>query len=112
MHEFSLVKREVEKLQKKVGNRDVKKVVFFLGRLAHGTPNSIREAFKIAVFNTPLSNTKLDVKTIEPKAKCSSCGKIFRIQKNMNFSCDRCGSKLSDLISGNECYIDKVEVEN
>ena len=112
MHEFSLVKKEVEKIRKKVGNKEIRKVVFFLGRLAHGTPNSIREAFKIAVCNTHLSTADLDVVTIEPKARCSSCGKIFSVEENEGFSCDSCGSNLNDLISGNECYIDKVEIEN
>ncbi len=109
MHEFSLVKKEVDRLRDKVKGKKVSKVIFFLGRLAHGTPESIKNAFKLATDNTPLSGADLKVVSIEPKVKCSSCENIFVIEGDINLSCPKCGSKSNELISGEECYIDSVE---
>ncbi|MDD5005847.1 MAG: hydrogenase maturation nickel metallochaperone HypA [Candidatus Omnitrophica bacterium] len=111
MHEFSLVKKEVERIKNKIEGKKVSSAVFFLGRLAHGTPDSIREAFKIASVNTPLAHAKLEVKRINPKVKCLSCGKIFSLTREINFSCPLCNSKSNELIAGEECYIDSIEVE-
>lgn len=112
MHEFSLVRKEVELLQSKVNGKRVNKVIFCLGGLAHGTPESIAQAFKIATVDTPLSEAELQIKIIEPKLKCSSCGNVFNVDKKPVFSCLACGSNLNEIISGQECSIDSVEVED
>lgn len=112
MHEFSLVKKEVERVLPKVNGEKVSRVVFFLGRLAHGTPRSIEEAFKIAARDSVLSKAKLEVVKIEPKVKCSSCGKVFSVNEEINLSCPGCQSKTNELVCGQECYIDSIEVKN
>ena len=111
MHEFSLVKKEVERAIAKLNGKKVKKVRFLLGSLAHGTPQSIREAFKIAAGGTALSNARLEVIAVEPRVKCSSCGKVFSVTEEINLSCPDCNSKSNELVSGEECYIENIEVE-
>lgn len=111
MHEFSLVKKEVERAIAKVNGKKVSKVVFVLGRLAHGTPQSIKEAFKIAAQGTALATAKLEVITVEPKVKCSKCSKVFSVDKEINLSCPECKSKSNELVAGEECYIDNIELE-
>lgn len=112
MHEFSLVKKEVERAAAKVNGKKVGKVVFVLGKLAHGTPQSIKEAFKIAAQDTSLCKAKLKVVAVEPKVKCSNCGKVFSVNKEINLSCPECKSKSNELVAGEECYIDSIELEN
>ena len=112
MHEFKLVKREVERIKDKTNGKNVSKIVFALGRLAHGTPGSIREAFKVATLNTSLFNAVVEVIMIDSKVKCSSCDNIFSAEGEFNFSCPKCSSSSNELISGNECYIDRIEILN
>ena len=112
MHEFSLVKKEVQRALAKLNGKKVTKVRFLLGRLAHGTPESIREAFKIAAKDTALSGARIEVVTVEPKVKCNSCGKSFSVAKEINLSCPSCSSKSNELISGQECFIENIEVED
>ena len=111
MHEFSLVKKEVERLRDKVNGRKVNKVVFFLGRLAHGTSSSIKEAFQVITSDTSLSGAELEVLSIDPKVKCLSCGYSYNVEQDIKLSCPVCGSELNELIAGRECYINNVEVE-
>ena len=112
MHEFSLVKKEIERLKDKIEGKRVNKVVFSLGRLSHGTPQSISEAFKNIVVDSPLSNADLQVVSIEPKVKCQSCGEIYRVEGDMKLTCIQCGSGSSKVIAGDECYISSIEVED
>jgi len=112
MHEFSLVKKEVERVIAKVNGKKVKKVRFLLGRLAHGTPQSIKEAFKITTKDTILSTANIEVIVVEPQVKCNNCGKVFSVTKEINLSCPDCNSKSNELASGEECYIENIEVEN
>jgi Zn finger protein HypA/HybF involved in hydrogenase expression len=144
MHEFSIVKKEVERTLLKVKDRQVSKVVFLLGRLAHGTPQSIRQAFQIACQDTSLAKAELEVITVQPRVKCSNCFKVFTplenfmehkgnsltgftpienfmehkgisltgftVDKKINLSCPDCHCPTNELISGEECYIDSVEL--
>lgn len=112
MHEFSLVKKEVERLKDKVNGKKVNKVVFSLGRLSHGTPQSISQAFKTIAVDTPLSNAELQVLDIEPKVKCQSCGEIYGAEGDVKLTCAHCGSDSNEVIAGQECYISSIEVED
>jgi hydrogenase nickel incorporation protein HypA/HybF len=111
MHEFSLVKREVERLEQRIKGKKVDKVIFSLGKLAHGTPDSIKKAFKTVTIDTPLSEVAFEVISIEPKIKCLSCGEILNIDNGFGLKCANCGSSSNELISGDECFISSVEVE-
>ncbi len=114
MHEFSLVKKEVDHLKSKINGKKISKIVFSLGRLSHGTPQSITEAFQTIAADTPLSNVEFEVVSIDPRAKCLSCGEVLNseVSNNMELTCIKCGSNSSEIISGEECYISSVEVEN
>ncbi|MFC1645879.1 hydrogenase maturation nickel metallochaperone HypA [Candidatus Omnitrophota bacterium] len=112
MHEFSLVKKEVDRLKDKVNGKKVNKVVFSLGRLSHGTPQSISQAFKTIAVNSPLSSAELQVVDIEPKIKCQSCGEIYGAEGGMKLTCVQCGSGSSEVIAGQECYISSIEIED
>ena len=112
MHELSLVKKEVENLRSKVNGKKVSRVVFSLGRLSHGTPESISKAFKSVTFDTPLSKAELQVISIDPKIKCLSCGKVFQATKDLSLNCTDCGSSSNELIKGEECHISSIEVED
>ena len=112
MHEFSLVKKEVEMLRSRINGKKINRIVFFLGRLAHGTVDSITEAFKVITANSPLSDAEIQIVSVEPKVKCSFCRDTFNADSEINLTCPKCGSKSNELIAGNECHIDSIEVED
>ena len=112
MHEFSLVKKEVERLREKVNGKKVSKVVFSLGRLAHGTPDSIRKAFEVATLDTSLSGAELDVLSIDPKVKCLTCGYSYSVEQDIKLACPECGSESNELVAGKECFVNSVEIED
>jgi len=111
MHELSLVQQEVAKASKEVGSKKVHKVIFNLGKLAHGTPESIKEAFSLAVPNTPLFGAEVVVNVIEPKVKCSSCGYEFNSDREIALACFKCKSTSTQVVSGKECCIDHLEFD-
>lgn len=111
MHELSIVKKEIEKANQKANGKKVSKAVFFLGRLAHGSTDSITEAFRMASANTPLSEARLEIVHIEPRIKCSGCGMELNTLSAMDFACPQCGCTSHELIAGKECHIEHIEVE-
>ena len=112
MHEFSVVKKEVDKVNQKASGKKVSKAVFFLGRLAHGSVDSITEAFRMDSVNTPLSQARLEIVNIEPRIKCSGCGIELSIENDMDFACLQCGCTSHVLFTGKECHIESIEVED
>ncbi|MFH1621560.1 MAG: hydrogenase maturation nickel metallochaperone HypA [Candidatus Omnitrophota bacterium] len=111
MHEFSIVKKEVKRLSHKINGKKVSKVVFSLGRLSHGTPESIKEAFQTITVDTGLSVAEFEVLSIDPRIKCLSCGAIYGIENDINLKCPSCGSSSNEVIAGQECYISSVEID-
>lgn len=111
MHEYSIVKREVERILGIAKTKRVNRVVFSLGKLAHGNPESIKAAFTLAATGTSLSNVPLDIVNVEPKVQCLECKAVYACSKNLNLICPECGSALSELIAGEECRVERIEVE-
>ena len=111
MHELSLVQQEVAKASKKIKEKKVHKIFFSLGKLAHGTPESIKEAFSLAVSDTPLFGAEVVVNVIEPKVKCSSCGYEFASDREITLACPKCRSTSTEVVSGKECCIDHLEFD-
>lgn len=111
MHEYSLVKKEVERIKAAANGKKVTRVIFHLGRLAHGNPESIRQAYSVATAESDLSGAEVEVVSIDPKIKCGDCGTVFGVEKKDAFSCPSCGSYAGELIAGDECYIEHIEAE-
>ena len=109
MHELSLIQQEVQRVSKEAGEKKVHKIFFNLGKLSHGTPESIKEAFSLVVHNTPLFGAEVIVNVIEPKIKCASCGHDFTEDKKIYFKCPKCYSSSIEIVSGKECSIDHLE---
>ena len=110
MHEFSLVKKEVERIKDKIGPKKVAKVTFVLGKLAHGTPESIKQAFKVASIDTNLEGAKVEVIVKEPELKCLSCNNLFKVTGELKLSCPKCDSTSNEIVSGEECYVESIEL--
>jgi len=109
MHELSLIRQEIERFVREASLKKVKKIYFNLGRLAHGTPESIKQAFSLATVDTPLFGAEVIVNIIEPKIRCSRCGYDFLEDKKFIFKCPKCYSTSIDVVAGKECSIDHLE---
>ena len=112
MHELSLIQKEVARAAQQVGKKKVRTVFFSLGKLAHGTPETIRNAFSMSVPNTPLMGAEVIVTVIEPRVKCSSCGYEFKAENTLDFHCPQCSGSSTEIVAGKECYIDRLDIEN
>lgn len=111
MHELKLIQDELRRVRPSIDGKKVSKVVFMLGRLAHGTPDSIKQAFYVAAVDTPFASASLEVVSVEPQVRCSCCGNTMHIERDIELFCPMCSAQTNELIAGNECHIERIEVE-
>jgi len=64
----------------------------------HFSQGTIAEKASLKIISSPLLG------------KCRKCSKIFEIKKD-NFTCSKCHSPEIDIISGEDLYIEDIEIE-
>ncbi|MDD5044178.1 MAG: hydrogenase maturation nickel metallochaperone HypA [Candidatus Omnitrophica bacterium] len=81
-----------------------------LSPLSHVTPQSLKEAFKVAAESEHFPNElKLSIKTMEFDVYCKECKKISKASAPI-FNCPRCKSTDLDIQKEREFIIDSVEI--
>ncbi len=113
MHEVSIaeeIKDIVIKNLKKNNAKKVKRIVLQIGKLTSIVPDALLFAFEVISKNTPLENAKVEIETIEIKAKCKSCKKVFKLE-NFEYQCPSCKKTDFQIIEGREMVIRTIEME-
>lgn len=113
MHELAMVRSICDVIREQVREHDVKRVVqirLVVGELTGVEDTTMRLCFEMYVQATPLEGAELVIRRVPAKVKCRICGNEY--ETKIPFSeCAVCGNKKMKIISGNELYIDSLEVE-
>jgi hydrogenase nickel incorporation protein HypA/HybF len=89
----------------------VTRVRLALGELHQIVPESFLVAWEALTAGTAFLKAKLELKKIPLRVRCRSCGWEGGIEAPF-FLCGRCGKGEVDTISGNELYIEDMELED
>jgi len=79
-----------------------------IGKLAGVDVDALRFCFDVCTQNTTLAGAELDIRTIEPRARCRSCGGEHA-PRGLAEPCP-CGSFDRELLAGDELRLVEVEV--
>ena len=113
MHEIGLVNDIVDSIKAKLKDSGedtgVKKILIVIGELEHVTPEHFEFHFREHTKGTFLENAELSFKRARARFKCKSCGHEYEAGES-EVGCPRCGSRLSDVISGSGVFVESVEV--
>lgn len=109
MHELGITQNIVGIVAGHARGRRVKRVVLEVGALAGVMTDAIAFCFDVVAKGTQLEGARLDIRRIEARAKCRSCGCEF-IQDTLFSSC-ACGSRNVERLSGEELNIKEYEVD-
>ena len=113
MHETGIAVEIINIINETMRDRPatkVRQVRIMIGELTAVLPESLDFAYRALTENTPLHNSCLAITIIPVQAQCRSCNTPFTLQE-FTFSCPGCGSSNIDVTTGNELYIQEIEVQ-
>lgn len=103
MHELGITRNIVSIVADHAEGRPVSRVVLEIGTLAGVMSDAVLFCFDVVAKGTSLEGATLEIRPIEARAHCHSCGEDFG-QKTLFESCP-CGSRDVDRLSGEELNI-------
>jgi hydrogenase nickel incorporation protein HypA/HybF len=87
----------------------IRKVVLRIGPLAGVETSALLHAFPIAAAGTVADGSELEIETADVEVRCRGCGASTRSTAN-NLVCGTCGDWRTDLTSGDELLLVRVEL--
>lgn len=109
MHELGITQNIVSIVAEHAKGQRVKRVVLEIGVLAGVMTNAIEFCFDVVSKGTPLEGASLEIRMINARAKCRSCGAEF--MQTTLFSPCPCGSRSSERLAGEELNIKEFELD-
>ncbi len=113
MHEYGLTKRMVHIVNQAAAAHHATRVLtvfVVIGENSSVIPDSVQVYFDMIAAGTPAQGAVLSVRTVKAEMHCPSCGKNFE-RPRFSFACPLCGRLGSPTETGNECYVERVELE-
>ncbi|NPV91907.1 MAG: hydrogenase maturation nickel metallochaperone HypA [Firmicutes bacterium] len=115
MHELGIMKNVLEVVLEHSKANDVKKIQAInlsIGALSDIVPEFAQMFFDLLAKDTVAEGAKIVIEKVPAKIRCRSCGTETEMDTtHLLFSCDKCGSKLIELVSGREFRVKSMEVE-
>lgn len=91
------------------GAARVTRIVLRIGRLSSVDLDALRFAFDALVPGTIAADAVLDIESIPARAHCQACDQDFVAETGYILSCPRCRAFSSDIRSGRELDIARLE---
>ncbi len=112
MHELSVCLSMLDQVRDIARERDarqVSKIIVQIGPLSGIEPALLAQAFPIASAGTVAEQAELILEHSALRVRCLECDKESETQTN-NLLCPACGSNNTQLISGDELMLARVEL--
>lgn len=111
MHELSITQRVLEiALRHANEGYHITDLYLVIGRLSSIVDDSIQFYWNIISEGTNAEGSKLHFRRIPAVMLCRDCGQQYELGTH-NLSCPRCGSSTIRLVSGDEFYLEAIDVE-
>jgi hydrogenase nickel incorporation protein HypA/HybF len=108
MHELAIARNIVAIVAEHAGGRRVGKVTLDIGKLSGVMAGAIAFCFDQVAAGTLLDEAALEIREIEARARCQSCGAEFA-QSALYTACP-CGSRQFTRLQGEELKIRTMEL--
>ena len=115
MHEMAIVENVVDIVVKQATKAEAVKVLevkLKIGEIRDIVESLMEKAFRFIARDTIASDAKLEIEKIPLVVQCNKCGSQSReqISNYATICCKKCGSKTFSMVSGNEFYIENIEI--
>jgi len=113
LHELAMVRGIYDVICEQIKGHKVTRVMqvrIVAGALTGVEDMTMKLCFEMYVQRTPLQGAELVIRRVPVKVQCRICGNVY--ETGIPFSaCTVCGNKKMKILSGDELYIDSLEVE-
>jgi hydrogenase nickel incorporation protein HypA/HybF len=113
MHELTITQKMLDLVLEEAGKSGAKKIErisLVIGEMTGVAENSMQFYFDLLSKDTPARGAVLSFKMIPPRAKCRECGDSFELEEDYS-GCRHCHLSNFEIISGNELFVESIEVE-
>ena len=113
MHELSICQsliNQVEKVAEENNAQAVSSILLGIGALSGVEADLLQRAFSIAKANSLADSAQLQIKPLPVIVKCMECNHESEVSIN-KLTCNQCGNWQTQLISGDEMLLIRVELE-
>lgn len=115
MHEYGIVRRIISVVSDsaiKANATRVEEISLVVGELSGYIGESMQMYFNLCARDTVCEGAELKIEFIPAKFRCTECGKEFRRDRSLSFSCPLCGKDGEPTATGKEFYIKSSRVIN
>ncbi len=113
MHELAVCQdiiTQVERIARENNAVAVYRITLEIGPLSGVEAVLLEAAFPIASAGTVAEKSKLEITEIPVKVTCNSCQKTSTVTTN-NLTCRHCGDWQTQLVSGDEMVLKRIEMD-
>jgi hydrogenase nickel incorporation protein HypA/HybF len=110
MHELSIADAIVSIAARSAGGRRVAAVEVAVGELRQVVPGALELAFEVCAAGTLVEGAELRLARIPTRVACGRCGLESRVEP-FPLRCPPCGALDVDVVSGEELYVEALELE-
>lgn len=113
MHELSICQAIIAEVQAIAEDRQalaVSDIHLRIGPLSGVETSLLRNAFPFAAAGTVAADAALHVASVPVRVRCKQCGGEMTVPAN-RLLCGNCASWQTELISGDELLLDRVEMQ-
>lgn len=114
MHELSLTESILNIVLKEVKHarsKKIKEIGIVIGQMSSFVPDCIEYYFGFLSKGTTAEGAKLKFNIIKPSIICRHCDQEMEINDPFMI-CPVCGNADTKLITGRECYVEYIEVDD
>jgi len=109
VHELAVTQNVLEIVLRHADNHRIRRIDLVVGQLSTMVDDSVQFYWDIICRGTCAEGARLHFQRIPAQMRCTRCGTIFKL--NGDFVCPTCASAAAEVISGEEFYVDSIEVE-
>jgi hydrogenase nickel incorporation protein HypA/HybF len=110
LHELSIAESVVQIASRHANGRRVTKVWLKVGHLRQVVPSALTFGFELVAEGTPVEGAELELENVPATGLCSDCGVESRLQ-SFPLQCGVCGGFDLELLSGEELFVESLELE-
>lgn len=113
MHELAITQSMIDLVleeAKKLGAKKVGKIDLVLGEMSGVVGESVEFYFGFLAKDTIAEGAALSFKHVQTQARCHKCGEVFALTDS-NWVCPSCRDINMEIVTGNELYVESIEVE-
>jgi hydrogenase nickel incorporation protein HypA/HybF len=109
MHELGIAEAIVSIAAEHAAGRKVERVEVKIGHLRQVAPSALEFAFELVAHGTSVEGAELAIEHVPARIVCRGCASAGSVNE-FPFACPACGNVDIDVESGDELYVDSLEV--